>query len=186
MKRFIELILFSIASLVCSAQDILIDYPIYRSVYNVELKVPRQVEWTLTLYDIGSAKRDALWKFITDHAAIKANHDDYTKSGYDRGHMCPAADRSRSQSLMQQTFRMSNIAPQTPALNRGAWKKIEYYAKSHLQYYDSIDVIAVPIFLNRDTNYIGTNKIAVPHAFFKAMWIHGTDSVLGSWFIFNQ
>ena len=54
--------------------------------------------------------------------------NDYTKSGYDRGHMVPnyAIVTRYGESAQRKTFLMSNIAPQSPALNRGAWREIEH------------------------------------------------------------
>lgn len=42
----------------------------------------------------------------------KAKLSDYLRSGYDRGHMAPAADCKYSQNAMDETFYLSNIAPQ--------------------------------------------------------------------------
>lgn len=50
---------------------------------------------------------------------------EYTKSGYDRGHLAPSADFAWNQDANDITFVMSNMAPQTPGLNRGAWKRLE-------------------------------------------------------------
>ena len=54
--------------------------------------------------------------------------DDYTKSGYDRGHMAPnhAIASRYGEESQRLTFMMSNIAPQTPALNRGVWRDVEH------------------------------------------------------------
>ena len=49
----------------------------------------------------------------------------YLRSGFDRGHLCPAADRTRSNSDQEATFVMTNIIPQAPMLNRGLWADIE-------------------------------------------------------------
>ena len=54
-----------------------------------------------------------------------AKPSDYTKSGYDRGHLCPAADMTHSAEAMEETFLMSNISPQLPVFNRGIWKSLE-------------------------------------------------------------
>ena len=53
---------------------------------------------------------------------------DYTKSGYDRGHMVPnyAIITRYGEEARRKTFKMSNIAPQTPALNRGVWREVEH------------------------------------------------------------
>jgi len=55
---------------------------------------------------------------------------DYSGSGYDRGHMVPSADRFANAALNEQTFMMSNIVPQTGALNQYPWNKLEQYARS--------------------------------------------------------
>lgn len=188
MQRLIEFILMCIASLICSAQHLVIDYPQYRSTYDTLLQVPSQIEYSLTLSDLGKAKRSPSWKFTNDigYQSIKATNNDYIGSGYHRGHMCPAADRSKTREYMRTTFLMSNVAPQTPSVNCGSWLHTETYVRQKIRRYDTIDVLVIPVFLHRDTAYIGEHHIAVPHAFFKSAWIHGTDSVIGSWFIFNK
>lgn len=188
MERLIEILLMLLVSIVCSAQRIVIQYPWYRSVYDTTLQVPAQVEWLLTREDVGNIKRNPSWKFKTDDEfeGIRATHEDYTNSGYHRGHLCPAADRSSDTDMMQQTFRISNIAPQTPALNVGSWLQTEKWTRQKLRQSDSIRVVVVPIFLDRDTIHIGLHNIAVPHAYFKAAWLNRNDSVIGCWFIFNK
>ena len=67
--------------------------------------------------------------FMVDRAVPSAPHpNDYTKSGYDRGHMVPnyAIITRYGDVERRKTFRMSNIAPQTPALNRGVWRHLEH------------------------------------------------------------
>lgn len=188
MQRAIELILMFLCSLICSAQRITIDTPQYRSVFDTLLQVPAQVEWMVTKTDLGNAKRDPNWQFLTDtgYPGIHADHSDYTKTGYHRGHMCPAADRSRSAMLMQQTFMISNIAPQTPSVNTGAWKATENFVRRKIHEYDTLCIVAIPVFLNRDTSYLCHGKIAIPHAYIKAVWLPQSDSVIGCWFIFNK
>jgi endonuclease G len=55
---------------------------------------------------------------------------DYSGSGYDRGHMVPSADRFGNVKLNEDTFLMTNIVPQTAALNQFPWEKLESYARS--------------------------------------------------------
>ena len=50
---------------------------------------------------------------------------DYRRSGYDRGHLAPAADMAFSVQTMTDSFFMSNMSPQKPAFNRGIWKELE-------------------------------------------------------------
>lgn len=55
---------------------------------------------------------------------------DYSGSGYDRGHMVPSADRFANVKLNEETFMMTNIVPQTGALNQYTWEKLESYSRS--------------------------------------------------------
>jgi endonuclease G len=88
---------------------------------------PRWTIYELTPEQIiGTATRPG--SFATDplfDARLQARHDDYTNRGYDRGHIVPAADFNEDQTLKDETFLVTNIAPQTPRLNQGPWKKLE-------------------------------------------------------------
>jgi len=59
------------------------------------------------------------------YPAHRSSLKDYCRSGYDRGHMVPAADQTFSQEAMNETFYLSNICPQNAHLNRVYWSKIE-------------------------------------------------------------
>ena len=189
MKRKIGLLLSILLLLVsASAQTVRVDGGTYLSVYDLGLQCPRQVMWMLRSADLGDASRNPAWRFdadIEDTLAV-ARHDDFKGSGFHRGHMCPAADRSSSLVAMRSTFKMSNVAPQMPAVNVGTWKSTETFCRSAAKTYDSVCVVAVPVFLDRDTVRLRRGRIAVPHAFFKAVWLPATDSVLNAWFIFNE
>lgn len=180
------LLLISIQFLM--AQRITIEKEQYLSIYDLELQCPVQVEWSVCAADFGAAKRKASWRFRNDigHPLAVATHDDFTKSGYQRGHLCPAADRSCSLVDIKQTFSMSNVAPQWPSLNTGVWKATEIAVRNAVLLGDTISVVTIPVFLDRDTLRIGSHGIAVPHAFFKAAWCSGNDSIIGSWFFFNH
>ena len=191
-NKFIIAASIIVIMLVCwlraTAQTILIENPQYFSLYNYALKCPEQVGWTINAGDIGKSKRQPGWRFLSDVPDTLAyvRHSDFTNSGYQRGHLCPAADRSASSELMRGTFHLSNVAPQVPALNVGAWKTSETFCRAAALKYGSVDVVVIPIFLRRDTTFIGAHRLAVPHAFFKAAWVTSNDSVIGSWFLFNK
>ena len=61
---------------------------------------------------------------------IRIGYYDYSGSGYDRGHMVPSADRFANRKLNEETFMMTNIVPQTEALNQFPWNKLEMYVRS--------------------------------------------------------
>lgn len=172
----------------CVAQLVDIITPYYQSTYDLTLQCPRQVLWTVHKNDIGSKVARQSWHFVSDirHPLATANHDDYINSGFHRGHMCPAADRSATVDMMRSTFTMSNIAPQLPQVNTGTWKRTENFCRSAALLYDSVAVVAVPLFLNRDTLLIGGHRLAVPHAFLKAAWLPRNDSIINVWMIWNK
>jgi endonuclease G len=57
----------------------------------------------------------------------------YDGSGFDRGHMCPAQDRSRTQEDMDATFYLTNVVPQSPASNQKGWVRLEAYCRDLAQ-----------------------------------------------------
>ena len=88
---------------------------------------------------------------------------DYTRSGYDRGHLAPAADMAYSKTTLEASFCMSNISPQTPGCNRGIWKNLESEIRRWAVKEKSILVITGPVF--PPIGYMGRSAIPVPQAF---------------------
>jgi len=94
---------------------------------------------------------------------------DYTRSGYDRGHLAPAGDFKYSQRMMKQTFFMSNISPQVPEFNRGIWKELEEQVRTWAVRDKGLYVITGPV-LRRGLPTIGRqNQVAVPDYFYKVI-----------------
>lgn len=73
----------------------------------------------------GHLTRSNRFKADPDLAGPKAYPKDYAGSGFDRGHQAPAGNQTTDALLKDQTFYMSNMAPQRPSLNRGIWKLLE-------------------------------------------------------------
>lgn len=159
----------------------------YSVVYSPALRIPINVQWTLSVADMGSSHREPTWRFQEDNRVQmpRATHDDYAHSGYDRGHMVPAADRSNSISSMKQTFIMTNVCPQVPALNRGAWKSLENACRMVALNGTPVRIVADAVFWNADTLRIGRNGVAVPHGFVKTVYCSTTDSILYSRYFQN-
>ena len=95
-------------------------------------------------------------------------HRDYSYSGYDRGHMCPAADQKWSVEAMNDCFVMANMCPQDHSLNAGAWNTLENKERQWAQRDSAIMIVAGPIYDPQDTKRIGDIGVRVPSAFFKA------------------
>ncbi|MFT6214778.1 MAG: endonuclease G [Roseivirga sp.] len=95
-----------------------------------------------------------------------ADLNDYKGSGYDRGHIAPAADFSYDEFALSQSFYMSNMSPQDPSFNRGVWKKLEEQVRDWAKEDNQIYVVTGPI-LNKRYKTIGTNKVSVPEYYYK-------------------
>ena len=105
-------------------QEQIIHHTGYIVSYNKDLKLPNWVSYELTREETkGKEKRSN--RFITDPLVkgLIATNADYARSGYDKGHMAPAADMKWSPQAMEASFYFSNICPQHPQLNRRGWKK---------------------------------------------------------------
>ena len=109
-------------------------------------------------------------KFRADPAVKRApvKPGDYTKTGYDRGHLAPAADMTWSQQTEKESFYMTNMSPQIPGCNRGIWKRVEAQVRKWAIQEKKICVITGPIFSDKYKK-MGKAKIAVPVAFYKVI-----------------
>jgi endonuclease G len=140
-------------------------------------RIPEWVAYRLTPRSLqGDAARSDDFRadpeLDADQRAVPA---DYRYSGYDLGHMAPAAAFKRSRSAMSETFLMSNIAPQRPHLNRRLWRKLEGQVRALVETHVSVWVVTGSLFLNTDGTpadsftAIGNNEVAVPTHFYKVI-----------------
>ncbi len=119
--------------------------------------------------DAQSDKRPS--RFDTDWRAInRVSHDSYTRGGYDRGHMAPnrAMNLLYGQEGQQDSFLMTNITPQKPALNQKIWKYLEdVEIKNFTQLSDKIWVLTGPIFTGSRERLSSSWTVEIPDAFYK-------------------
>jgi endonuclease G len=95
---------------------------------------------------------------------------DYRGSGYDRGHLAPAADMAFSIKTMDESFYMSNMSPQKGEFNRGIWKDLEAQVRSFAISEKGIFVVTGPILPKTKTITIGANKVTVPDVYYKVVY----------------
>ena len=109
-------------------------------------------------------------KFISDPSIRtgSATLADYAGSGYDRGHLAPAADMGWSLQTMKESFYFSNMSPQLPSFNRGIWKKTEEQVRDWAREYGALLVATGPV-LEKGLPFIGPNKVAIPNYYYKAL-----------------
>lgn len=147
----------------------------YTVSYNEDYCIPNWVAYELTASEVeGLESRSD--KFVPDPMVTgrTATTDDYRNSGWDRGHMAPAADMKWSRQAMVESFYLSNICPQNHNNNAGVWKKLEEATRSLAGRFSFVYVVSGPI-VGKAHLKIGPNKVAVPKAFFKCLLVADGD-----------
>jgi len=183
MKQLI-LCLFMLSLSVVNAQDtIRIKHTNYTSVYSTTLHYPIMVEWWETKANVVCAKKLARKdKFAPDPLLPKYTNlgADYIGSGFDRGHMCPAAiNLCQTQSIQDECFYFSNMSAQYGSLNRGDWKTLETLTRQTAAIQDSVHVWCGNIGVLKK---IGTTS--VPKRCWKVVYVKSTNTWTA--YIFNN
>ena len=146
----------------------LIKHQFYTLSYSEEHE---QAEWVLYLLRpnnlLDSIKRSNNFREDSKVTSGSAQLKDYKKSGYDRGHLAPAADMKYSNLGMKESFYMSNMSPQKPKFNRGIWKKIELQFRKWAATYQELIVITGGVLNRAIIDTIGVNNVAVPGYYYK-------------------
>ena len=167
-------------------QEQIIRHSGYTVSYNKDLKIPNWVSYELTREETkGKEKRSN--RFIADPLATGpiATNADYTRSGYDKGHMAPAADMKWSPEAMKESFYFSNMCPQHPQLNRRGWKNLEDKIRNWAIADSAIIIICGPI-IEKQPKTIGKNKVVVPQQFFKVVLSPFVKPIRAIGFLFNN
>ncbi len=114
-----------------NGDNYLVEKPQYVLSYNKTKGTPNWVSWQLNRSWLGNTQRQN--NFRPDETLpsewYQVKPSDYTNSGYDKGHMAPSADRTKTIADNSATFLMSNMVPQAPDLNQGPWADLEEYCR---------------------------------------------------------
>lgn len=149
--------------------------------YNKDTKISNWVAWHLTAeHTDGDVPRLNNYYEDEDVPLPRATDDDYRRSGWTHGHMCPAADNKWNEVAMRESCLLTNICPQDGSLNSGLWNTIEGNCRQWARKYGDVYIVCGPVFLNREHETIGENKVVVPEAFFKViLCLQGTPKAIG-------
>jgi endonuclease G len=151
MKKIISIfsVLFLSLFLISSTptqDEVVLKHTNYTSKFSISKKYPVMVEWWVTKAMVSCPtplKRKDNFKpdpLLPQHTNLAAN---YVGSGYDRGHMMPAADNlCQTQQIQDESFYFSNMSAQTHRLNAGDWKSLETFTRDESKLKDSIHVWA--------------------------------------------
>lgn len=171
---------------IVSRQEQIIHHAGYTVSYNKDWKISNWISYELTRQETrGNEKRSN--RFINDPLVkgIIATNADYSRSGYDKGHMAPAADMKWSSTAMKESFYFSNMCPQHPQLNRRGWKNLEEKIRDWAIADSAIVIICGPI-IEKHPQSIGKNKIPVPRQFFKVVLSPFTNPIRSIGFLFDN
>ncbi len=110
----------------------LMEKPQYVLSYHRDKGTPNWVAWHLNSTWLGSTPRQDDFRADNTLPAgwYQVGSTSYSGSGYDRGHMCPSADRTASVADNSSTFLMTNMIPQAPNNNQGPWANMESYLRT--------------------------------------------------------
>ncbi|MFN6962534.1 MAG: DNA/RNA non-specific endonuclease [Pyrinomonadaceae bacterium] len=144
--------------------------PQYTLSYNRSKATPNWVAWRLDSSWLGTTPRQDDYRPDPALPAgwYQVQDNDYSGSGYDRGHMCPSGDRTNSVANNSATFLMTNFVPQLPANNQGPWEDLESYSRTLAQAGNELYIIDGPV------GQIGTiagGRIAVPQYTWKVVLV---------------
>jgi endonuclease G len=161
-----------------------IEHTGYRVSYNQTWCIPNWVAYELTRSEV-AGQYPRRGSFCPDPQVVgyTAVTSDYTKSGWDRGHMAPAADMKWSEEVMLESFYLSNICPQNSGLNGGLWLSLEERARYWANKDSNIFIVCGPI-MDDVYDTIGANGVAVPKGFFKVICKKNKGTYVGIGFIF--
>ncbi len=155
----------------------------YVSSYNTSTLIPDWVAYELTAEEAGGRRDREGIEFRMDpdlKGCTQAMREDYSGSGWTKGHLMPAADAATSSSTMAETFYFTNICPQDETLNAGDWQFLEKKVRSWARRYGSVFVVTGPIVGENRYGTIGDRDVTVPDAFYKALLVRRKDGSYSS------
>jgi endonuclease G, mitochondrial len=118
-------------------------------------------------------------------STFTADSADYWNSGYDRGHLAPSADFRWSAAALSESYYYSNMSPQHPDLNRGAWSKLENQVREWAIDAGELCVVTGPI-LKPDLPKVpqGSHRVSIPEHYYKIVYDYSSTPQKAIGFIF--
>ena len=148
----------------------------YALSYNCQAGIANWVSWQLDRSWLGTTERSD--NFMPDTElpvecyAVRPN--DYRGSGYDRGHLIPSGDRTRSKADNMSTFIMTNIIPQSPSNNREVWRELEEYSRKLAAQGKELYIVAGGQGIAQK---IAASRVVVPEYTWKVILVLDSDEI---------
>lgn len=149
------------------------------------IEAHEQAEWVA--HELTKDRLNSQWadrggmSFMPDPlvSTESATPRDYTGSGYDRGHLCPAADMAFDTAALRETFYMSNISPQAKGFNTGVWKELEIQVRRWARQHGRLYVVTGPLLSRQGIRSLGANEVTVPVGFYKVLYAPDQEAAIG-------
>ncbi|HEA30942.1 MAG TPA: DNA/RNA non-specific endonuclease [Leeuwenhoekiella sp.] len=163
---------------------------VYHKYYTLSYSEPdEQAEWVayeLTKEQLkGNSYKRPYFEIDPDVPTGAADWRNYKNSGYDRGHLCPAGDRTFDKQAYLETFLTSNISPQKHDFNSGIWNRLEQKVRYWADKYDGVYVTTGGVLNDRST-HIGEEEVTVPSQFYKILLDKRGEAYTMIGFLFPQ
>lgn len=159
-----------------AAEEDIVQHLGYTASYNHTTLCPDWVAWELTATETAGT-HDGQYSFSRDPDVEfpKASREDYSHSGWDKGHMAPRADMKWDPRALEESYYFTNICPQDHEMNSQAWRKIEELTRRLALLYGNVYIVCGPLFTTHSHGTIGGAGVQVPDAFFKALAVSTND-----------
>lgn len=167
----------------------------YTVFYSSRYGVPLWVAWEINPDRVRGVESRSGYGFFPDPAlpdSLQTDQKDYNRSGYDKGHMCPANDNTGSAELMRECHYALNLAPQRKALNRsgGTWFNVEQECTKFVKREaKKLYVVCGPIIEHSILSVrqrLNGKSAYIPKHFFKVIMYENLGVRYGMGLIFNQ
>ncbi|QZT36781.1 DNA/RNA non-specific endonuclease [Halosquirtibacter xylanolyticus] len=181
MKRFFPILLLLLGSfanviaqdskhLPKDSQGRIVKHTNYTLNYIEKYEQPSWVAYELTKTELSKhLKRTDNFRPDPKVSTHSAGLSDYRGSGYDRGHLAPAADMAFTSQAMSESFFLSNMSPQHPKLNRGQWRLLEEQVRRWAKKEGKVYIVTGPV-LKPGLKTIGKNRVAIPQYYYKIIY----------------
>ncbi|HOU67481.1 MAG TPA: DNA/RNA non-specific endonuclease [Paludibacteraceae bacterium] len=178
-----DISLIELPRLGCQPNEQLVSHCGFNLSFNPCWQISNWVAYELTAEETKGTESRKNYRFAKDPLVeLSPDHSDYSGSGYSRGHMAPAADMKWDPCAMRSSFFMTNICPQTEAMNNGCWELLERKCRVWAKSFGSIYIACGPV-VKAGMKTISAKKISVPNAFYKVVLRKKNDKYEGIAFI---
>jgi len=152
------------------SSDVILRYSGFTVRYDTDRLIPVWVAYELTAEETeGDIPRANGFSMDLKFKKPQAMREDYSNSGWDKGHMAPAADMKWSHKAMYESFLLVNVCPQDHSMNSGPWLRLENWCRDKAKKYGRLYIVTGPIVDSCKFGTIGPQKVTVPDRFFKAL-----------------